>query len=295
PGFENVRMFRPGYAIEYDYFPPTQLKMTLETQLIENLYFAGQINGTTGYEEAACQGLMAGINAHNKVHEKDPFVLRRSEAYIGVLIDDLVNKGTQEPYRMFTSRAEYRILLRQDNADLRLTEAGQKLGLASDERMKNLLDKKSDIDALLLGLRKIKVEPDVVNEDLSTFNTATIKEKVPVINLLRRPHIGMGELKVIDKNLKTLLEKYSAEVQEQVEIFLKYETYIDREEKLAKKIEGLENYRIKSDFDYDRVKALSSEAREKLKKIRPETIGQASRISGVSPSDISVLTIYLGK
>jgi tRNA uridine 5-carboxymethylaminomethyl modification enzyme len=295
PGFENVRMFRPGYAIEYDYFPPTQLRTTLETRLIDNLYFAGQINGTTGYEEAACQGLMAGVNAHNKVHDKDPFVLKRSEAYIGVLIDDLVNKGTQEPYRMFTSRAEYRILLRQDNADLRLTEAGHKLGLASDDRMRILLDKKNDIDRLLKELKKIKVEPELVNDDLTSFNTATIREKVSVLNLIRRPQIGLAEIKTLAKELAEVIDKYSQEVQEQVEVFLKYESYIDREEKLARKIEGLEDYKIRPDFQYDRVKALSSEGREKLKKIKPETIGQASRISGVSPSDISVLTIYLGK
>lgn len=295
PGFENAKMFRPGYAIEYDFFPPTQLKLSLETQLIENLYFAGQINGTTGYEEAACQGLMAGINAHNKVHEKDPFILKRSEAYIGVLIDDLVNKGTQEPYRMFTSRAEYRILLRQDNADLRLTELGHKLGLASDERMKKLVDKKADIESLIQELKKFKAEPSVVNEDLSTLNTATIREKIPVINLLRRPHLGMKEIKSIDQQLEKMISKYSPEVQEQAEVHIKYEAYIDREQKLAEKIGSLETFKIKSDFDYDRVKALSSEAREKLKRIKPETIGQASRISGVSPSDISVLTIYLGK
>lgn len=295
PGFENAKMFRPGYAIEYDFFPPTQLKLSLETQLIENLYFAGQINGTTGYEEAASQGLMAGINAHNKVHDKDPFILKRSEAYIGVLIDDLVNKGTQEPYRMFTSRAEYRILLRQDNADLRLTELGHKLGLASDERMKKLVDKKADIESLIQDLKKIKAEPSLVNEDLSTLNTATIREKIPVINLLRRPHIGMKEIKSIDQQLEKVISKYSHEVQEQAEVHIKYEAYIEREQKLAEKIGSLETFKIKSDFDYDRVKALSSEAREKLKRIKPETIGQASRISGVSPSDISVLTIYLGK
>jgi tRNA uridine 5-carboxymethylaminomethyl modification enzyme len=295
PGFENAKMFRPGYAIEYDYFPPTQLKMSLETQLIDNLYFAGQINGTTGYEEAACQGLMAGINAHNKVHEKDPFVLKRSEAYIGVLIDDLVNKGTQEPYRMFTSRAEYRILLRQDNADIRLTEQGHKLGLASDGRLEKVLDKKNDIARLSKELKEMRVVPEVVNEELNQLSTAAISEKIPVVSLLRRPQIGMNELKKIDAAIRVKLNAYSEEVLQQVEINLKYESYIDREQKLAEKIEGLEDYKIKADFDYDRVKALSSEAREKLKRIRPETIGQMSRISGVSPADVSILTVYLGK
>jgi len=294
PGFENAKMFRPGYAIEYDFFPPTQLKMSLETHLIENLFFAGQINGTTGYEEAACQGLMAGVNAHNKVHEKDAFILKRSDAYIGVLIDDLVNKGTQEPYRMFTSRAEYRILLRQDNADLRLTELGHKLGLASDQRMEAVLDKKSDIKRLTEQLKKVKVDPAIINDDLISFATSAIKEKVTMAHLLKRPEIGMDQIKQLDKNM-TILNGYSQEIIEQAEINIKYESYIDREQKLAEKIGNLEDYKIKSDFDYDRVKALSIEAREKLKKIKPETIGQASRISGVSPSDISVLTVYLGK
>lgn len=295
PGFERAKMFRPGYAIEYDFFPPTQLKLTLETQLIDNLYFAGQINGTTGYEEAACQGLMAGINAHNKINEKDPFILKRSEAYIGVLIDDLVNKGTQEPYRMFTSRAEYRVLLRQDNADIRLTELGHKIGLANDRRLDNVLDKRNGIAELTQLLKKVKVDPDQVNEGLESINTATIREKVIVSNLLKRPEVSIQDVQNLNADLKNAINRFSKEIQEQAEIEIKYETYIEREQKLAEKIGSLENYKILTDFDYDRVKALSSEAREKLKKIKPETIGQASRISGVSPADISVLTVYMGK
>lgn len=295
PGFENARMFRPGYAIEYDFFPPTQLKLSLETQLIDNLFFAGQINGTTGYEEAACQGLMAGINAHNKVHYKEPFVLKRSEAYIGVLIDDLVSKGTQEPYRMFTSRAEYRILLRQDNADLRLTELGHKIGLASDERLEKVRSKKEDIERLSRELQDMRAIPEIVNEELLLLKTTPITEKVSVNSLLKRPQIGIAELKKMDTAIQQKIDSYSEEVQQQVEINLKYDSYIDREQKLAEKIESLDAYKIKPDFDYDRVKALSSEAREKLKRIRPETVGQMSRISGVSPADVSILTVYLGK
>ncbi len=295
PGFENARMFRPGYAIEYDWFPPTQLKMSLETQLIDNLYFAGQINGTTGYEEAACQGLMAGINAHLKINEQEPLVLQRSEAYIGVLIDDLVNKGTQEPYRMFTSRAEYRILLRQDNADMRLTEKGRALGLAKEGRYQQFLEKKETVQKLTQELNAIKVNPEEVNEGLERVGNTTIKERTLLSNLLRRPHIGFNEIKSLNAELANTFNKFDEEILEQVEINLKYESYVDREQKLADKIGGLENYKIKDDFDYDRVKALSSEAKEKLKKVRPETIGQASRISGVSPADISVLTVYMGK
>jgi tRNA uridine 5-carboxymethylaminomethyl modification enzyme len=295
PGFENAKMFRPGYAIEYDYFPPTQLKLSLETQVIENLFFAGQINGTTGYEEAACQGLMAGINAHLKIKQKEPLILKRSEAYIGVLIDDLVNKGTLEPYRMFTSRAEYRILLRQDNADLRLTEIGYKIGLASDHRYQNLQLKKNRLSEIQKLLSKTKVEPESINEETNGFYTAKIKEKVTIAHLLKRPEVGMEQILSILGEKSSQFHQYSKEELEQAEIEIKYESYIDREQKLAEKIESLEDYKIRSDFDYDRVLALSSEAREKLKRIKPETLGQATRISGVSPADVSVLTVYMGK
>jgi len=295
PGFENAKMFRPGYAIEYDFFPPTQLNLTLETKLIENLYFAGQINGTTGYEEAACQGLMAGINAHNKVNEKEPFILKRSEAYIGVLIDDLVNKGTEEPYRMFTSRAEHRILLRQDNADIRLTKKGFDLGLADQSRLDAVEKKMAETKEVLDYLAHKSVEPTEINAKLVELDSAPISEKAKAVNLLKRPNIQVADIAAAIPAINLYLSKYMPESVEQAFIALKYESYILKENQLASKMEELENYIIKERLDYRNMPALSKEAREKLVKVNPETIGQASRISGVSPADISILMVYLGK
>ncbi|MDB5264351.1 MAG: tRNA uridine 5-carboxymethylaminomethyl modification protein, partial [Adhaeribacter sp.] len=294
-GFENAKMFRPGYAIEYDFFPPTQLNLTLETRMVENLYFAGQINGTTGYEEAACQGLMAGINAHNKIKEKEPFVLKRSEAYIGVLIDDLVNKGTEEPYRMFTSRAEHRILLRQDNADIRLTKLGYDLGLAARERLDRVEKKIAETKEVIAYLNNKAVEPEEINGTLLELGSATISEKAKAANLLRRPNIEVRHLAQAVPVLNHYLSKYVPDSIEQASIAIKYEHYILKENQQATKMEELENYIIKERLDYRNMPALSKEAREKLIKINPETIGQASRISGVSPADISILMVYLGK
>lgn len=293
PGFENAKMFRPGYAIEYDYFPATQLHPTLETRLISNLYFSGQINGTTGYEEAACQGLIAGINAHRKVNDLEPFILSRSDAYIGVLIDDLVSKETSEPYRMFTSRAEFRILLRQDNADLRLTALGYQIGLAEDQRLEDVRTKQVHIDQLLQTLKAYKVTPDQVNGWLIQLGTAPIKEKQAMYRLLRRPELTTSILYQLNDQLH--LQGYGKEIIEQAEIQIKYETYIQQEKEIVEKAKRLEDYCIPPAFDYGCIKALSAEGLEKLNKIKPTTIGQATRISGVSPADVSILMVYLSR
>jgi tRNA uridine 5-carboxymethylaminomethyl modification enzyme len=294
-GFENVKMFRPGYAIEYDFFPPTQLKLTLETQLIENLFFAGQINGTTGYEEAACQGLIAGINAHNKVYEKDEFILKRNEAYIGVLIDDLVNKGTDEPYRMFTSRAEFRTLLRQDNADIRLTQKGYNLRLASENRLERMNYKKDIADAIVKEIKTKKITPDSANTYLEKIGSTTIREKSSIYSILKRPEINIENIRLIDSEMKDYLNQYDEEIIEQAVINIKYESYIEKELLMVEKMARLEDLNINPNFDYEKLLSISIEARQKLKKIKPQTLGQASRISGVSPSDISVIMIHLGR
>ena len=295
PGFENCKFFRPGYAIEYDYFPPTQLKFTLETKLIENLYFAGQINGTTGYEEAACQGLMAGINAHRKTHELEPLVLKRSDAYIGVLIDDLINKGTDEPYRMFTSRAEYRTILRQDNADLRLTELGHSIGLAKEDRMRLVEEKINQINHTRSVLKSFPVEPKEVEELLIAKGSSPLNEKTRAEKVLLRPNIGLKELVHQLPNLAKEINCTDELVLEQVEIQTKYEVYIEKEKELVHKMAALEDLIIPDSFNYEKLSALSAEAKQKFIKIRPRTLGQASRISGVNPSDVQILMVYMGR
>ncbi len=294
-GFENMKMFRPGYAIEYDYFPPTQLKYSLETKMLSGLFFAGQINGTTGYEEAACQGLMAGINAHLKVKEQEPFILKRSEAYIGVLIDDLISKGTDEPYRMFTSRAEFRTLLRQDNADIRLTPASHQIGLASQERMYNATKKIEEVNSIKAILKKSWFEPDHINQYLEKIGSATINEKQKIEKVLLRPGIDIQSLMAVNDKFCALMNGFSAQSIEQAEIQVKYERYIEKEKELVEKMATIEETPIPQNFNYEKLSAISKEALQKFQKIQPRTLGQASRISGVNPSDIQILMVYMGR
>jgi tRNA uridine 5-carboxymethylaminomethyl modification enzyme len=294
-GFENVRIFRPGYAIEYDYFPPTQLTHSLETKLIGNLFFAGQVNGTTGYEEAACQGLMAGINAHQKTRRLEPLILKRSEAYIGVLIDDLISKGTEEPYRMFTSRAEFRTLLRQDNADLRLTEISYRLGLASQQRMDKLIEKRNGVEKIKSVLNHFSLEPVESEEFLLQHHTSPLTQKQKAAQVLLRPGIDLPSMINAIPRLREALPEVSSEMTEQAEIQIKYDVYIEKEKDLVKKMSQLEDLMIPENFNYDRIAALSNEAMQKFKRIKPRTLGQASRISGVNPSDVQILMVYMGR
>jgi len=295
PGFENCKMFRPGYAIEYDFFPPTQLKFSLETKLIDNLFFAGQINGTTGYEEAACQGLMAGINANQKIREQEPFILKRSEAYIGVLIDDLINKGTDEPYRMFTSRAEFRTLLRQDNADLRLTEKSYRLGLASQERMEKVKNKRENVEKIKAVLSALSLDPDETAVFLERVQSSALLTKQKATQVLLRPMVGLKEMIDHIPKVKEALIGFDNETLEQAEIQIKYDTYIEKEKELVSKMSQLEDLIIPDNFNYEKLVSLSNEARQKFTKIKPRTLGQASRISGVNPSDVQILMVFMGR